>query len=266
MSVRGSLAGLAAVCMAGGSLIVPKVSGAQLADTAATTAVQGHLNSMSNGVKGGMRAVKGARALVQDSKRQVAEGAEVFGDGKTANDASSPSSLAPQDGKPFTVQGVVFTDEVKDGQRVVVLVRGADPQHKEAFAFHITDPNFPKQERGTVVSMTGSVVAHMKDPKTGGMVYALDNGQLVTGAPGQGAGAASQAPPEKPRFDDALRGWSFRGTVEMEGKATGVFVKEKQVHYGSPGDELAGGVHVLSVRDGQARLKVDGQTMDITPW
>lgn len=272
MSTRGVLAALAAISGVTASLILPQVSQAQLAETMTTTNIQGQLHTIP---RSGLAGPGKAKAVAARANRQRAEDAHVTQDDPAAGHSASLAppfdAKRPVKGQAYSTDGIVVHDGELLGERVVFLVRIDGPNKFQFLGFRLKDPTLPRLPEKAVVNVTATYAAKIKEPKTGSMVHGFDDAvfSLSDGQVAQQNGtnpAADQPVAEKPRFESVLKGWVFRGSAQVSGKATGVFVNDKVVKYVHAGEELSEGVVVRNVSIGHACVAVDNHTVDVMPW
>lgn len=288
MSVRTLVFAFATVACIEASVLAPGFSTAQqLAETAAATSIHGQLQSTQN-TKAGLHGVNTARALQKNSNNQLAYGNQAFGDGKTAVQSQSSGQSAksqgsvdaadaaafdaghPVLGKTYRTNGIVVFDGNVNKSRVIFLIQLDSPNHYQVLGFRPHDPSIPQFAPQTQVDVTAVYAAKIKEPQTGSMVHGFDDAvfQAGTSAPGS-PNAGAQQPEQKdakPTFDSVLKGWSFHGTVQVDGETTGVFTSEKEIKYAHPGTKLSDDVKVANLENGKAKLVVAGQKVEVAPW
>lgn len=282
MSQRGIFCAFAALSGVGASLILPEVSSAQLAETMTSAGIQGQLHSSqkSNLLTPGRKA-RGIGSIANQKRadedaalRETGssqQGSSV-GRGVDAANVAPFSEKDPQKGKTYSADGVVVSDKNIGGHRTVLVLKINESNSFQVLAFRLNDPAaLPVLAKNTPVRVTAVYAAKIKEPDSGMLVHAFDNavfesGAQAPGGAGMGGGAPVASEPEKPTFESIMKGWVLRGTVQMAGKATAVFVNEDKVKYAQVGTVIEKGVKVVGVKNGQARVVVDGERFDVTPW
>lgn len=283
MSLRGVIGAFAVLSGVGASLILPTVSSAgQLAETMTATTISGQLHSNQSK---GIGAVNKSRGLASAANERRAYENDVIGQDsgnhqsdlqngrpKSGVDAAAAAPFDekhPVKGQSYATDGFVILDEVYPSGRLIVVLRIDGPNKFQVFGYRPHDSSIAKFAKNTPVKVTGVYAAKIKEPQTGTMVHGFDDAVFSAGSSTM---ANNQAPnnaaakEEKPTFNSIMKGWAFRGTVQVGGKATGVFVNESKVRYAQVGTLLDEGVRVASVGNGKARVLVDGSRFDVTPW
>lgn len=280
MSARGLFAAFAALSGVGVSMIVPMTSTAQLAETMTATSIGGQVASMqkSNLLTPGKRARSVAKRAQPDRiwEEQTPQSLSGSTGGRSGNGKGvDASAMVPFDdknpvlGKTYVADGVAVADTEIKGQRMVLVLKVGSDSKMQMMGFRLHDPTMPKIPENTPIRVAAVYSAQFKDPKTGMLVHGFDNAIFENGALANANPQASPTPQpeaEKPTFASLLKGWEFRGTVQAQGHATGVFVNGEQVRYAQPGTELDEDVRVTAVSAGQAKLVVKGKKMELTPW
>jgi len=274
MSIRGLVCAFAVLGAVEASLMLPQVSSAQLAETMTATGIQGQLQSMqkSNILAPGRK----ARGIAGVANQKRAYEREVLEEG-TAQTIGA-ASIAPFDenspvkGKTYAADGTVVSDGMLSGQRVVMVLKMGESNSFQVMAFRLQDPTIPAIPKNTPVHVTAVYNAKVKEPKSGMLIHGFSNavfqaGQAVQpGSTGGQAPAPAEVQEEKPTFSSIMKGWVLRGTVQMNGKATAVFVNEDRVKYAKVGTVIEKGLRVVKVKNGEAGVVVDGERFDVTPW
>lgn len=169
----------------------------------------------------------------------------------------NPKGAEGMYGTPVRAEGVVLEVQIKDGRTLVHL--GAPNPTPKSAVFFFRLPGEVNLEKGKLVTLEGRFISRAKMDGIPNDVY-LVNG---IGLDAETAPAAAQSPQEP---DVPFDGWKFVGSVEAEGGATGVFVKENKVLYAQPGDHLSDDVQVVRMKAGEVVLK-DGKTVSVvSPW
>lgn len=290
MSVRSIVCALAVLASVESAVLVPRIStaGQQLAETAAAVSIHGQLQGTQN-IKSGLRSANTARALQKNSNNQLAYGNQAFGNGETAVRPQVQGGLQPKSkgsvdaaeamafdaahpvpGKTYRTSGIVVFDGIVNKQRLVFLIQLDSPNHYEVLGFRLHDPNIPVFPKQSSVDVTAVYAAKIKEPQTGSLVHGFDDAVFSASqanpAPTQGESPQAEQAPEKPTFESVLKGWTFRGTVEVMGSTTGVFTSEKEIKYAHPGTVLSEDVKVTALQNGKAKLDVAGQKVEVAPW
>lgn len=275
MSARGLFAAFAALSGVGASLILPMTSKAQLAETMAATSIHGQVATMqkSNLLTPGKRARAVASKAQPDRiwEQQTEQGRGVSANSKGVDSAEVVAfdEKSPVKGKTYLADGVVLSDSEISGQRVVLVLKVQSDNRFLVMGFRLHDPKLPTIPENTPVRVAGVYASKFKDPKTGTWLHGFDDAVFENAAVANAQPQGEQASPEKeekPTFASLLKGWEFRGTVQANGEATGVFVNGENVRYAKPGTELDTDVKVTQVSGGQARVVVEGRRIDLTPW
>lgn len=278
MSIRGILCAFGVIGAIEASVIMPSVSKAQLAETMTSSAISGQLHSMqkSNLLTPGRKA-KGIASLANQRRayeNQALEETPVAPSSKGVDSANivqfDAKTAVP--GKSYIADGIVLSDEVKDGKRVVLVLKVSDSNSFQVLAFRVHDQAMPAIPKNTLVRASGVYASKFKEPKSGAMVPIFDDAMFEAGQVAQsgttapGAGTTAPIAVEKPTFESIMKGWVLRGTVQIGGKATAVFVNEDHVKYAQVGTVIDKGLRVVKVKNGEAGVVVDGKRFDVTPW
>ncbi len=281
MSYRGLLCVFGSISVLSAGITIPRISTAQLADTMAATSIRGGLQGLQN-TKAGLKAAKGTRSLQKSVNAQRAQdeallqGSQMPVAGESAALSTNSNKFVAASaikGHRYTASGMVVFDGTQDNQRMIFIVRPGENSKYEVMGFHVTDTSMPQIEQKTPVFISGIYAGQVKDPKTGAPVHGFEEASVlsIAGTPVQSALKSpatlnGESKPEKPTFNDILHGWSFRGTVEVEGKTTGVFAKDKELIYAQAGMKLDDTVKVLALSNGKAKLSVGIQKLEVGPW
>lgn len=275
--MRGTqiLIGLSMVVIVTMTASFPRVAtGApQLASTMAATGIAPKLGT--DGVTGLKRGIEGAKKnkalgdaraketnqLMQDEggaavAKNLASKVYQAGEIVQAFNTNAEKAAKTLVGAPVTAQGVVVKVVPSDDKTLVYLAPPNAKSDAALFAFRFSG-NQPF-EAGKNVELQGKLMGRIKMDGIPNDVYLVDasNGD-------QGASSAPKEP-EKPKvpFD----GWKFVGSVESNGGATGVFIRDGKTLYAQPGDKLSDGIKVGALKSGEATLIENGKASKLMPW
>lgn len=281
MNLRAIMAISSVVIVAEASLILPHVSHAQLAETATATSINSglHTRPMSN-VLGASRRAKSLSKLANQQRKEDEEAWNPKAQGGQTQQTSRKVSLETSQefnenqavrGKLYNVSGNIVNDGDESGHRVISVIQWISQDKYVIFGVRPKDARLPRFLPDTPVKFTGVYVDKSTDRKFGNTIYALKDGVFEQVVPGNGQTQdgntkADTPEAEKPTFNSVLKGWNYRGMVQVEGHATGVFVNEDRVKYAQPGTALGEGVRVSQVNDEQAIVIVDGKKVQVSPW
>lgn len=246
----------AQLSMMGGAALAPKMNTGSLA--------------------GGQKAIKGAKddkakadaraqavnELMEDDGGQAGKpdlsklDAKVYSASELIQAVSAQGS-EKMTGTPVRAEGVVLKVSKSGGTTTVFLGAPTNPQGSPVFAFRFEgERDFAE---GSPQTMEGRFGGRMKMDGIPNDIYIV----YAQGAGNSEGAAASSAEPEKVEPFD---GWKFVGSVEAEGGATGVFVKEGKTLYAQPGDHLSDDVVVVRMKVGEAVLSEAGKASVVSPW
>jgi len=280
MSVRGVIAAFAVLGIVEAGVVLPRVSQAgQLAETAAATSINGSMHSLNNTnvhAPGKERALaqkanefRGGGIQPEDPRSHPPQGSQVAQGRAVPQQAALFDEKSAVKGRSYATEGTVVFDGTVNKQRLVIVVRIDGPNKFQLLGFRPVDPQLPPIPEKTAVQVTGVYAGKVREPQSGSLIHGFDKAVFAAAGPSAQAPApqAEQLKPEeKPTFSAVLKGWTFRGTAQVDGKATGVFVNENRVKYAQAGDELAEGVRVKKVFNGSVRVLADHKTLDLMPW
>ncbi|MBS1715603.1 MAG: hypothetical protein JST30_14840 [Armatimonadetes bacterium] len=279
MSVRGVFAAFAVLGIIEAGVVLPRISQAgQLAESATATSISGSMHSLNNTnihAPGKARALARQASEARGGSYQPEEPVSSPSKGRrAAQGQAGPAEVALFDeksavkGRTYATDGTVVFDGIVEKHRVVVLVRIDGPNKFQLLGFRPLDAQLPAFPEKAQVQVSGTYAGKIREPQSGSMIHGFDKAVFsAVGASPQSTAATTQPKPEeKPTFSSALKGWTFRGTAQVDGQSTGVFVNENRVKYAQAGDELADGVKVKKVFNGSVRIVADHKTLDLMPW
>lgn len=249
----------------GAPQLVSTMAGAGLAPKIGTGGLAGGKRAIEhakgNKAAGDARA-KETNALMKDEGgASVAKNlaSKVYQAGEVVQAFSSNAGRAAKDllGAPVSAQGVVVKVVPSNDKTLVYLAPANAKSDSPLFAFRFSG-NRP-YEMGKSVELQGKFMGRMKMDGLPNDIYLVD----ATSA-GEGGEASAPKEPEKPKvpFD----GWKFVGSVESNGGATGVFMREGKTLYAQTGDELSDGIKVGKLKSGEATLIQNGKASQLMPW
>jgi hypothetical protein len=161
-------------------------------------------------------------------------------------------------GAPVRADGIVLKISKVDTRTVVYVGAPTQTEKSPIFAFRFAgDRTF---EIGKMASFEGKFLTRMKVEGLPNDVYLVE----ATGAGNSESPSAAAGDAEKEVKPFA--GWRFVGSVESDGGATGVFVRDDQTVYAQAGDQLTDGISVVRLRSGEAVLREMGSVSVISPW
>lgn len=234
---------------------------------------------INNGaLAGGQRAIQGAKAdkasadarakavneLMEDEGGASAQPAlskldsKVYSAGELIGAVESKGAPSLQ-GAPVRVDGIVL--KVIHANNLTSVFVGAPQKTETSPVFMVRLNGTHNYEAGSRLSFEGKFQMRMKmDGLNNDVYYVIANQAGGSSTADASAGTGEVKEPEP--FD----GWKFIGSVEAEGGATGVFVREGQTLYAQPGDYLSDGVQVVRMRAGEAVLREEGDLSVVSPW
>ncbi len=223
-------------------------------------------------IKDSAESVKKAGDARADATNKVMEGerpnldnlaSKVYTAGEIVSAYSKDSKGAARSlsGVPVTVSGVVVNVvRGAGGSTTVFLAPPNGSKDAPLFAFRFgTEESF---ERGMQIELQGTFIDRINMQDVPNDVFLVQAAGTAGVTASTGVQAAAGPTEEVKPFD----GWRFVGSVESEGSATGVFVREGKTLYAQPGDSLSPGLKVLDVRSGEAVLSESGRRASVMPW